>query len=169
MPLMNASQAIHSFVDWIHLFCAIVWIGGLFFYVAVFLPSLKTLDTFASQRLIQVVGVRLRALTLVCITALLLTGLFLLQQIIQGISSSEGFFTSPYGRILAVKVLLGLAAISAGSYIGFVLAPRLTEAIETTNEMQIQAVGKKIGRFIIASLVLGLLVSICVALLHTTA
>ncbi len=166
---MLASQMTSGILHWVHLFAAVAWIGGLFFYIVVLLPSLKDLDPAAARRFSHIVGMRFRAVSLIALMALLLTGLFLISQIMQGISSHAEFFGSPYGRILGAKILLALLAIGLGLVIGFYLAPGLVAALEAHDEVRIRSIGKSMGILSGVSFLLGILITVCVAFLRVNA
>jgi hypothetical protein len=132
----------------------------------ILLPSLHDIDPVQARRLSQIVAMRLRAISIGTMVGLLLTGLFMVSQILQGVSSHAEFFATPYGRALGAKLALALVAILNGLYIGFVLAPRLVTAIEAHDEMGMRITGKTIGMMTGINFVLGILITVCVAILR---
>ncbi|MEK7767871.1 MAG: CopD family protein [bacterium] len=166
---MNLPVFVSVAAHWLHLFAAVAWIGGLFFYLIILLPSFKNLDPVQATRLAQIVAMRFRAVAVGSLGALLLTGLFLFNQILQGVTNRAAFFGSPYGRVLAVKVALAVVAIGAGAGLGFVTAPRLVAAIEAHDEPRLRALGKTMGVLTGATFLLGLAITVCVAWLHVSA
>ena len=165
---MQISVVFAGLLHWVHLFSAVAWVGGLFFYLMVLLPSLKDLDPPAARRLSFIVGMRFRAVSLISLFALLLTGLYLFGQLMQGVNHAA-FFASPYGRILGIKIALALLAIGTGIFIGFGLAPKLVAALEAHDEARIRSVGKFMGILSGISFLLGLAITVCVAMLRVSA
>jgi hypothetical protein len=151
---------------WIHLASAIIWLGGLFFYLMILLPSLKDIDPAQARRLSQIVAMRLRAISLGTMAGLLLTGLFMVSQILQGVSNHAEFFDTPYGRALGAKLAIAVVAMLNGLYAGFVLAPRLVTAIEAHDEVGMRMAGKTIGLVTGINFLLGILITVCVAILR---
>lgn len=154
---------------WLHLTSAIIWLGGLFFYLMILLPSLKDIDPAQARRLSQIVAMRLRAISLGTMAGLLLTGLYMVSQILQGVSDHAEFFDTPYGRALGAKLVLAVLAMLNGLYVGFVLAPRLVTAIEAHDEIGMRITGKTIGTMTGINFLLGILITVCVAVLRVNA
>ncbi len=153
-------------VRWIHLFAAVVWVGGLFFYAMVLRPSLAEIDPGNARRLSQIVWMRFRAIGIACLLLLLLSGLWLTTQILGGISIQDAFVSTPYRRILGIKVALGLVSVCIGTWAGFVLAPRLVAALEARDEAQARTTGRLITVLTIAGFVLGVAITVCVAVMR---
>ena len=165
---MQISVLFAGLLHWIHLFAAVAWVGGLFFYLMVLLPSLKDLDPTAARRLSVIVGMRFRAVSLISLFARLLTGLYLFGQLMGNVNHGA-FFASLYGRILGIKIMLALLAIGTGIFIGFGLAPKLVAALEAHDEARTKSVGKSMGILSGVSFLLGLAITVCVALLRVSA
>ena len=154
------------FIRWVHLFAAIAWIGGVFFYLSVLMPSLGDIDPGQARRLSQLVGMRMRSVMLVAMGSLLLTGLWMFSGIMQSVSFRDWFLASPYSRALSAKILLALLAIANGSVIGFVIAPKLVDAIEAGDEARARTLGKRMGILTGVGFVFGVGITICLAVMH---
>ena len=99
-----------------------------------------------------------------CLATLLLTGLFLVTQVLQGVASPRDFLGSPYGRALGVKLALATVVLVLGGVLGFVLAPRLVVAIEALVATRMRALGRAMGVVTGAQFLLGIAITVCVAL-----
>ncbi|MEK7476991.1 MAG: CopD family protein [Candidatus Coatesbacteria bacterium] len=151
---------------WVHLFAALVWIGGLFFYALVLRPSLAEIDPGNARRLMQIASMRFRAVGLACLALLLFSGLWLVSQVLGGVAIQDAFFSTPYRRVLGLKVLLSLIAIATGTWAGLVLAPRLVLALEARDELRARSTGRAITILTIAGFVLGVAITACVAVMR---
>lgn len=155
-----------ALVRWVHLFGAIVWLGGLFFYLMVLLPSLRDFDPPQAKRLSQLIGLRFRVVSIVTMFALLFSGLWLVSQILQGLSIAEWFFSSTYSKALGLKILIALIAISDGVILSFVLSPRLVDALEAHDEARASSIGRAMGILSGVNFLLGIAITGCVAVLR---
>jgi putative copper export protein len=153
-------------VRWVHLFAAVVWVGGLFFYALVLRPSLAEIDPGNARRLFQIASMRFRAISTACLILLLFSGLLLISQIMGGIAIQDAFFSTPYRRVLGIKVALALVAIVLGTWTGFFLAPRLVTAIEARDELRARSTGRIITILTIVGFVLGVAITACVAVMR---
>lgn len=151
---------------WVHLFAALAWVGGLFYWAVILRPSLAEIDPGNARRLGQIVSMRFRAIGTACLVLLLVTGLLLLSQILGGVAIQEAFFSTAYRRVLGVKVLLALLAIVIGALVAFVLAPRLVSAIEARNDRGARSLERAISGLTVAGFVLGVAVTACVAVMR---
>ena len=155
-----------ALVRWVHLFGAIVWLGGLFFYLMILMPSLRDFDPAQGRRLSQLVGLRFRVVSLACMAALLVSGLWLVSQILQGLSLAEWFFSSTYSKALGLKILVALIAMGNGLILGFVLSPKLVDALEAHDEPRALAIGRTMGILTGIGFLLGIVITACVAVLR---
>ncbi len=163
---MSSVPTLEILIRWIHLFAAIAWIGGVFFYLSVLMPSLAEIDPGQARRLSQLVGMRMRAVMVTGMIALLLTGLWMFSGIMQGVSLRDWFMASPYSRALSIKILLALLAIANGSFVGFVIAPRMVDAIEAGDEPRARTLGKRMGILTGVGFVFGVGITVCLAVMH---
>ncbi len=92
----------------LHVFAALIWLGGMFFLALVGAPALRTVESpHLRAQLFKVIGERFRTVGWVCILVLLITGTLNLH--FRGYLSwqmlgSGNFWGSPYGKTLAVKL-----------------------------------------------------------------
>jgi uncharacterized membrane protein len=93
----------------LHVFAALIWLGGMFFLALVGAPALRTVEPPPLRaQLFKVVGERFRTVGWICIIVLLITGLLNLR--FRGFLSwdmlgSANFWSTLYGKTLAVKLL----------------------------------------------------------------
>jgi len=166
---MFHAQILLIFAHWIHLIAAVAWLGGLYYALAILRPSLRDTDPAAATRLALVSDMRFRIVALTALVGLLLTGLYMVSQILQGSASPAEFFGSPYGRILGVKIILATIAIVIGLTAGFWLAPRLVTALEERDEARVRSTRRMLSALSWTGLVLGIAITVFVALLQVNA
>ena len=166
---MFQSQLLSGTVHWIHLIAAVSWLGGLIYSIAILRPALRDVEPASAARLALVSDMRFRIVALTALVSLLLTGLYMVSQILQGTASSAEFFGSPYGRILGIKIILAVIAIALGLTAGFWLAPRLVTALEERDEARTKSTRRLLAALSWTGLVLGILITFCVALLSVNA
>lgn len=93
----------------LHVFAALIWLGGIFFLALVGAPALRTVEPPPLRaQLFKEVGARFRTVGWICIIVLLITGLLNLR--FRGFLSwdmlgSARLWSTPYGKMLAVKLL----------------------------------------------------------------
>ena len=93
----------------LHIFAALIWLGGMFFLALVGAPALRTVESpHLRAQLFKIIGERFRTVGWVCIAVLLITGLLNLH--FRGFLSwtmlgSGNFWGSSYGKALAVKLI----------------------------------------------------------------
>ncbi len=99
-------------VDWVHLMAMVMWVGGLFYFVAIIGPILTGLSE--PTRSLSGLVARFSNFARVAVAALIVTGIYSgwLQ-----VGSVEGLLTTAYGQTLLVKIILivpvlGLAFIN---------------------------------------------------------
>ena len=105
---MESIAVLPWLTHFVHLLAAIVWIGGLAYHFPVMKSSLRNLDAAAARRMSSVAFVRFRMISLLAIAAVALTGLHMAAGIVRGTgpatAETGGFFGSPYGLILGLKI-----------------------------------------------------------------
>ena len=115
---MNVYWAI---IDWLHLLAVTTWIGGLFFYILVLVPSLQELEPPQAGKLVGAITKRYVPITWGSLVVLIVTGIL--------ISKSRGVLGvklgSTYGVMLFIKHLLTLVMIVNGIIISAVIGPKL--------------------------------------------
>ena len=104
MPIADA------LITWAHLISASIWVGGSLFIGVVLAPLLKTMSESVEERL----GIMIRAgrkfnkIAIPSLGILIVTGLYNSQYIL---SKPETIFSTNYGMILTIKIILVTALI----------------------------------------------------------
>jgi uncharacterized membrane protein len=107
----------------VHLFAAIVWVGGSIALVFAGVPAIRVLDGEPRGLAMKELGLRWRPLGYGALLVAALTGVYL-----AGHDWSEG--RSPFKTVLWVKVALSIALIAASYLHNFVYGPRLQREIK---------------------------------------
>ena len=112
---------------YLHIVAALFWIGGMLFLTMVIAPFLKTIqDAKERSRIYQVVGKRFRFWGWVAILMLITTGP--LNLYLMGIPLSNLinplFHSTPYGKVLAMKLSFVILIILTSLLHDFVLGPK---------------------------------------------
>ncbi len=106
----------------IHLVAAAIWVGGLLFFIFAVVPAARTApDADIPARL----GRAFRPVAWVALGTLVVTGPLLL--FIQGLGAAVlrlGFWRSPFGVTLGVKVILVVTVLALTLWHDIVLGPR---------------------------------------------
>lgn len=116
----------------VHVFAALVWLGGMFFLALVGAPVLRTIESPALRaQLFRALGERFRTVGWVCIAILLVTGLLNLHYrgFLSGQLLSATFWATPYGKTLAVKLFAVLAMLAVQTIHDFVHGPVASRAL----------------------------------------
>jgi len=122
-------QTIHFVAILLHILAAAVWIGGMIFLGVVLIPILRD-RSLAGQatQLIHRTGIRFRNLGWASLLILIASGVVNLTR--WGVdfdrATSAELWTSPWGRILALKLALVTAALAMSAVHDFVVGPRAT-------------------------------------------
>jgi len=106
MPIVDA------LITWAHLISASIWVGGSLFIGVVLAPLLKTMSESVEERLrIMIrVGRKFNKIAVPSLGILIVTGLYNSQYIL---SKPETIFSTNYGIILTIKIMLVAALIVA--------------------------------------------------------
>jgi len=104
MPIADA------LITWAHLISASIWVGGSLFIGVVLAPLLKTMSESVEERLrIMIrVGRKFNKIAVPSLGILIVTGLYNSQYIL---SKPETIFSTNYGIILTIKIMLVAALI----------------------------------------------------------
>ncbi len=108
-------------VGLIHLTAASIWIGGLAFFGAVYLPAVRSVAPDA----VRPAAVRFSRIALIAVGALVLTGL------IQGwlyVGAPSALASSSYGRTLLVKLIVVATLLAIAAINRWGIVPRLAAA-----------------------------------------
>ena len=154
---------IHVGMDVVHLLAAAIWIGALVVLVFVILQSIRAQNgpgaEFAYHALKTFSGIGAAAVALLILSGLV-NGWFLI-----GPRHLPQLFTTPYGLLLDVKLLLFAAMLALAATNRFRLNPRLAAALRsgTTGDQPLEA----LRRSVLAEAGLGLLVLFVVSWMGT--
>ncbi len=123
----------------LHLFAALVWLGGMLFLAIVGAPALRRVEPPSlRQQLFQVLGVRFAWFGWVCLVILVATGIVNLHYRgwlqWNGVLGSGFFWASPTGRDLAIKLGAVAVMIVVSAVHDFILGPRAGHAVPGSPE-----------------------------------
>jgi len=164
-------QFSYTLVVLIHILAAIIWLGGMFFIAIVMVPVLRRLEP--PQKRIEVLSAtatRFRAISWIAILVLLITGV--LNAINHGVTmqkiSTGEFFSSNFGKILILKLILVFAMLVLSAIHDFILGPRLIELLNSSNPDSSQRLKKNrkyVSWLARINALLGILVVACAVML----
>jgi uncharacterized membrane protein len=149
----EAMHALYVVSVWLHLVAAVVWVGGMVFVALVLVPALRRPAPLENRvEIVQRTGVRFRRVGWIALGVLVATGVGNLW--LRGIGPAEllsgAFWTTRFGKILALKVAL-VAAMALSSVVhDFVVGPRATRALRAGSEspeaMRLRRTASALGR-----------------------
>lgn len=117
----EAEAVVPIFADWIHLWAASIWVGGLTHFAA----GLWAMRAWPPQHrtpLIALLIPRFSALALVSVGTLTLTGVY---ASVLRVGSWEALFNSLYGQTLVVKLSLAVPMVLMGAINLFIITPTM--------------------------------------------
>jgi copper transport protein len=120
-----ASSPLPLVADWLHLTSAALWVGGLFYLALVLAPGLRSADSEERTRILGVLVPRFSTLAIAAVAVLVLTGAYATWTNVPGVSAARA---TPYGRVLAVKLLLLIPMLAVAAVNLLSLRPRLAGA-----------------------------------------
>lgn len=164
-------HAIYLVSVWLHICAAAVWIGGMVFFVIVLVPLLRQPELRGrSGSILHWIGIRFRTVGWVSFGVLIATGIFNLY--VRGVRFddlfSKSFWSSDFGSVLAVKLVLVAAILILSALHDFVIGPRATRLLRecpgSVHATRLRGTARWIGR---ANLLLALaVVALAVALVR---
>ncbi len=112
---------------WLHILAAAVWVGGMIFLALVLVPALhRPAYRSTAQRLIHETGLRFRFVGWTALALLLLSGT--LNLAFRGYTRDDlwtgRLWQGPFGRTLAVKLILVALILAVTALHDFVIGPR---------------------------------------------
>lgn len=131
------------FMDWIHLAATVSWLGGLFALGMVMLPALRGRSGGQAEPLLGRLVSRFSILALVCVEALVLTGLYATWA---QVGTPEVLSTTEYGQTLLIKLGLAAVVVAVGAVNLLVTRPRLV-AVASAKADSGPREGAVVGRF----------------------
>ncbi|MDR7447343.1 MAG: DUF4149 domain-containing protein, partial [Armatimonadota bacterium] len=109
----------------LHVLSAVVWVGGMLFLALVAVPVLRGLPDRPRADLVARMGERFRPVAWTCIVVLLVTGILNLAY--RGVSwesvATGRLWQSPFGHVLAWKLVLVAAMVVLSAWHDFLLGP----------------------------------------------
>ena len=141
-------QFSYNLVVVIHVLAAIIWLGGMFFIAIVMVPVLRRLEPPQMRiEVLSATAIRFRAISWIAILVLLITGV--LNAINHGVTmqtiSTGEFFSSYFGKILTLKLILVFAMLVLSAIHDFILGPRLIELLSSSSPDSFQKLQKNRG------------------------
>ncbi len=113
--------------DWLHLVAAALWVGGMMYIAASYLPMLRKRSTAEQARLLVTVLPYYTPWAIAGVVIMAVTGPF--SATVQ-LTSWEQLLTTAYGRALVVKTLLVGALLLTSAIHVLLLRPRLKKAYQ---------------------------------------
>ncbi|WP_121020920.1 copper resistance protein CopD [Helicobacter vulpis] len=96
-------ETLYPYALLVHLCCAIIFLGYLFFDVAILSRALKRFTPELASKIEQAIGSRAIKIMPICVLLLLLTGGVMLSNYVGG---EKGWLETPFQRLLLCKVAL---------------------------------------------------------------
>jgi uncharacterized membrane protein len=111
----------------VHVLAAAIWVGGMIFVALVVVPVIRRKELQgAAARLIHFTGIRFRWVGWACFVLLLVTGLF--NVLVRGIAWADlftpQFWAAPFGKLLAVKLVVFALILASSALHDFLVGPR---------------------------------------------
>lgn len=136
---------VDGLIMWLHLICASIWVGGSIFLGIVLAPMLKTITKTIEERvsLMIKIGRRFNKIAIPSLGILIMTGIYNSRLFFM---EPSALFSSNYGKVLFIKILLVIATI-----IVYIMHTRLLNigierklASETTGSVFLLSVRSKV-------------------------
>lgn len=116
----------------VHIVSAIAWVGGMLCFALVVVPVARRLPPRERGTLVGAMGRRFRTVGWVCIALLIATGL--INSGYRGVTWAAvwtgDLFGSPFGRLLAAKLILVAVMLVLSAVHDFVVGPASSRAYE---------------------------------------
>lgn len=114
-------------IRWLHVTAAVAWIGGNLILAMVIVPYFKkSVPPVERIKILTRIGKQFQPIVWVCVVILTFSGMFNIFSAIGGDSNAIGQFM----RTLGVKLILFLILVVLTGIHGFILGPRLEQAVE---------------------------------------
>ncbi|QNP48502.1 CopD family protein [Diaphorobacter aerolatus] len=146
----------------IHLFCIVVWVGGMFFAHFFLRPAVQELDPPVRVKLMRDVLGKFFSVVLILAVLTLLSGIGMIGSV-HGMAAKAGAqFSMPLSWI--VMTVLGLIMMAVFGHIRFALYKRLNNAVEARDWAAGGAALASIRKLVALNLALGLVIIAAVRL-----
>jgi uncharacterized membrane protein len=146
-----------GFVNWLHLFATVIWIGGITTNFLVLLPSMgKVLDPPNMGKLMGAIMKRFRVLIYISIGVLIITGIFM--NIFN--KNYQGFmrFGNTWTVLTLIKHILTIFFIILAIYIFECLFPKLSRLTKKGPSPDLSKFQKLQLNLLITSFILGIII-----------
>ncbi len=128
---------IYRFAIAIHVFSAVIWVGGVLFIGMIAVPAAKKLDDELRRKLLDDLGRRFRTVGWTALGLLITTGIYLMWN--WGATWSSvfdlSFFEHAHTRLLGYKLLLVIPMLVISALHDFWLGPRATKEGRSDQEI----------------------------------
>lgn len=131
-------NSLYPFMIVIHVFSAVVWVGGVLFMAMVAVPAAKGFDDDLRRRLLDVLGRKFRPVGWTALIFLVISGAYFMWR--WGARPSNlfdlSFFSHGHTRLLGYKLLAVLAMLIISGLHDFWLGPRATREGRSAEEIR---------------------------------
>lgn len=121
----------------IHVFSAVIWVGGVLFMGMIAVPAARRLDDELRRKILDDLGRRFRTVGWTALSALIITGVFMMWKwgarwdtVLDG-----SFFAHGHTRLLGYKLLAIIPMLAISGAHDFWLGPRATKSDRTPEEV----------------------------------
>lgn len=118
----------------LHILCAIIWIGGIAFLVVVVVPWLRSGGKEIAGVFLRETGERFRKVGWICFGLLLITGSFNLY--IRGVRLDSfvdsNWYATPFGKTVVVKLTAFLLVLLVSFIHDFYVGPQAAKVVQTS-------------------------------------
>jgi putative copper export protein len=162
---LAAQEMVGSLLVQLHIVGGSVWVGGLAVLAVLTLSRANIRDADADTW--SAIWTRFSVLAMASVEAIIVSGAWLTWK---ELGSLDQFVTTPFGRLLAVKILLALTLVGLGGFNQLVVMPRmvrLRRAGHTAPALRLAV--RHLGRIVLCESVIGALVLLIVGLLTGSA
>lgn len=114
---------------WLHIISVTIWLGGMFFLILILLPITRRRPYLRDAgQLVHLVGVRFRWIGWICLSLLVLSGIFNVAY--RGFTWADvmdgSLWRGPFGRTLGIKLILVAIVLALSAIHDFYIGPRAT-------------------------------------------
>jgi putative copper resistance protein D len=138
----------HISIVLIHALAASIWLGGMFFIALVAVPILRKIESPTKRsEILSATARRFRIISWIAILVLLVTGFLnaINRGVIMDLISTGAFFSSYFGKVITVKVVLILIMAVLSAIHDFLLGPQLTNLMSSSlsNQNSLQSLKRR--------------------------
>lgn len=119
------------FSDWLHLVAAGFWVGGLFHMALTMTEGVSRLEGRQRLRVLERAIPLFTKLAVASIVVIALTGVYNSWIHVDGLSA---LWSTPYGEVLSVKIILFIVMVALGGLNTFVIHPRAKRMIDDAGD-----------------------------------